>query len=58
MFKRFVEKNGLRVVIRPMRDTRATSVFVLVGVGWGKSFFRTYALQRNEKKAKQLSHSL
>ena len=52
MFKRFVEKNGLRVVIRPMRDTRATSVFVLVGVG------SRYETKKNMGASHFLEHML
>jgi len=33
MYKRIVEKNGLRIIIWPMRETKAVSIFVLVGVG-------------------------
>jgi len=33
MYKRIVEKNGLRIIIWPMRETKAVSIFVFVGVG-------------------------
>jgi len=33
MYKRVVQKNGLRIITRPMRDTRAVSVFALIGAG-------------------------
>ncbi|MEA3485090.1 MAG: pitrilysin family protein [Candidatus Aerophobetes bacterium] len=33
MHERIVEKNGLRIIIWPMRETKAVSIFVLVGVG-------------------------